>query len=357
MKKKIVSVLLAAAMALSVIGCGSKLSNDYVTVNQYKGLEVAQASETKISDEEVDKAIQSNLEAAAEKVSATDRAAEKGDWVNIDYTGYIGDTAFEGGTAEGADLELGSGSFIGANGDYAGFEDQIVGHSKGEEFDIEVQFPDSYAGSDVAGKVARFHIVLNDIFTKKAPELTDDWVKSNSKTAKTVDEYRKELKELMEKNIKDSQKAQLQTEVQKALLDEIEVKKYPEDAVKEQEKQMKDYYTQMAAMYGMEMKDFLSSYLQMTEDQFNEKVKESAQQTAAFDEAVDLIAEKQNLVPSDKEYEKKFKEYAEKAGTDDVDAYVESVGKDMLKSAILREAVLNYLVDNCVQVEQKDSSK
>ena len=89
-------------------------------------------------------------------------------------------------------------------------------------------------------------------------------------------------------------------------------------------------------------------------DIINSKVKESAQQTAAFDEAIKLIAEKQKLEPSEKEYKEKFKEYAEQAGAD-VDAYVEQVGEDVLKAAILRDAVLDYLVDNCVQVENSDS--
>ena len=192
-------MMLAAMVALSVVGCGSKtLSNDYVTVKQYKGLEVAQVEKVEVTDEQVEQSVQANLNAAAEKEPIKDRAAEKGDWVNIDYTGYIDDVAFEGGTATGSDLELGSGSFIGAEGGYAGFEDQIIGHSTGEEFDIEVKFSDSYPGTDVAGKVARFHIVLNEIYKQNIPELTDEWVASNSKTAKTADEYRKEVRKQIE---------------------------------------------------------------------------------------------------------------------------------------------------------------
>ena len=97
MKKRIVSMMLAAMVALSVVGCGSKtLSNDYVTVKQYKGLEVAQVEKVEVTDEQVEQSVQANLNAAAEKEPIKDRAAEKGDWVNIDYTGYIDDVAFEG---------------------------------------------------------------------------------------------------------------------------------------------------------------------------------------------------------------------------------------------------------------------
>ena len=330
MKKRIVSMMLAAMVALSVVGCGSKtLSNDYVTVKQYKGLEVAQVEKVEVTDEQVEQSVQANLNAAAEKEPIKDRAA-------------------------GSDLELGSGSFIGAEGGYAGFEDQIIGHSTGEEFDIEVKFSDSYPGTDVAGKVARFHIVLNEIYKQNIPELTDEWVASNSKTAKTADEYRKEVRKQIESSAETANETTLKSEIQEALLEEIDVKKYPKDAVEEQKKQMTDYYTQMAGLYGIELSEFITTYLQMTEDEFNSKVKESAQQTAAFDEAIKLIAEKQKLEPSEKEYKEKFKEYAEQAGAD-VDAYVEQVGEDVLKAAILRDAVLDYLVDNCVQVENSDS--
>ena len=195
---------------------------------------------------------------------------------------------------------------------------------------------------------------MNEIYKQNIPELTDEWVASNSKTAKTADEYRKEVRKQIESSAETANETTLKSEIQEALLEEIDVKKYPKDAVEEQKKQMTDYYTQMAGLYGIELSEFITTYLQMTEDEFNSKVKESAQQTAVFDEAIKLIAEKQKLEPSEKEYKEKFKEYAEQAGAD-VDAYVEQVGEDVLKAAILRDAVLDYLVDNCVQVENSDS--
>ena len=116
MKKRIVSMMLAAMVALSVVGCGSKtLSNDYVTVKQYKGLEVAQVEKVEVTDEQVEQSVQANLNAAAEKEPIKDRAAEKGDWVNIDYTGYIDDLIFKSGItalcsdkASASELQIGS---------------------------------------------------------------------------------------------------------------------------------------------------------------------------------------------------------------------------------------------------------
>lgn len=357
MKKKIIAIMLAAALAGTLPGCSSgEVSNEYVTVTQYKGLEVAQVEKTEVTDEQVEQAIQTNLQGTAEKVPVTDRAAEMGDWVNIDFTGYLDGVAFDGGTAQAQDLQLGAGGYIGASGDYAGFEDQIAGHQTGEEFDITVQFPDDYT-PDMAGKVADFHIVLNEIYTENIPELTDEWVKANIEGTDTVDQYRADLKMQMEEQAEQTVQAQLKNSVQTALMDKIEVEKYPEDTVNEQVQQMEDYYTQMASMYGVELPEFIETYLQTTEDDFHARIKETAQQTAALKEAVKLIAEKQKLVPSDKEYEEKIKEYAEQAGAEDVDAYKEQVGEDVLKDAILVDIVTDYLVEECVQVEESDTAE
>ena len=183
MKNRLVCIALAAAVAGTLAGCSGELSNEYVTVTQYKGLEVPQATATveEVTDEQVDQMIEGTLSTYAERKEVTDRAAQEGDIVNIDYTGYLDGEAFDGGSAEGADLELGSGSFIGATDDYAGFEEQIEGHNPGEEFDIQVQFPDPYTRNpDMSGAVADFHIVLNSITEENIPELTDEWVKENS---------------------------------------------------------------------------------------------------------------------------------------------------------------------------------
>ena len=356
MKKRVIEVLTAVLMTASLAGCGSgKLSNDYVTVNKYKGLEVTEVAKNEVSDDSVEQEIQSRLEAAAPEQDVTDRAAQSGDWVNIDYTGTLDGVAFDGGTATGYDLELGSGSFIGASGDYQGFEDQIVGHNTGEEFDITVQFPENYQSSDLAGKPANFHIVLNKIYQKVTPELTDEWVANNSESSKTVDEYKEEVKNSLQEQQDDSGNSQLKQEVQTALLDQIEVNKYPDGAVDEQVKQANDYYTQIAQMYGVELSDFITTYLKMTEDQFNKKIEDSAKQAVQLEEAVKLIAKKEKLEPSDKEYKEGMQEYADKAGAD-LDTYKEQVGEDVLKDAILRDKVLDYLVDNCVQVEQSDNN-
>lgn len=353
MKKKFAAVLIAAAIAVSAVGCsGGTLSNSYIKVNQYKGLEISQVEVTEVSDEYLDKTLQSRMSTYAEEVEVTDRAAEFGDWVNIDYTGYKDEVAFEGGTATGAPLELGSGTYIGAEGEYAGFEDQIVGHFTGEEFDITVQFPAAYQSEELAGSVAIFHIKLNKIYQRVVPELTDEWVLSNSQTAQTVEEYRDEIRKELEASNETSAREQMKYEIQNALVEQIEVKKYPKGEVEEQVQMVTVYYTRIAGLYGMEFGDYVSGYMGMTEEEFQKKANESAENTVALFQAAQLIAKKENLDLSEEEYQEEFKKYAENAGMEDADAYVEQVGGDSLRKTILFDIVMEYLADNCKQVEE-----
>ena len=247
---------------------------------------------------------------------------------------------------------LGSGSFIGANGDYQGFEDQIVGHNKGEQFDITVQFPDTYMNTEMAGKVAVFTITLNGIYTVDVPKLTDKWVKENSVEATTVKEYKKEIKEKIENQ-------QMYQNLLNALVDQIEVKKdLPKDKVKEQKEAIINQYESTAEYYQMELGDYLTQYMGMTEDQFKEKAQTVAENTVRNQMAVELLCEKKNLEPTDKEYEIGLKQYAALAGyrTDQIAEYEEKNGKENIEQSIMQEKAAKYLQKSCVQVEQEDET-
>ena len=196
MKKKLITLLTAGVLAVSLAGCSGELSNEYVTVKQYKGLEVAQVLPEDITDDDIDSEIQIRLQMSVKEETITDRPAQDGDMVDIDFTGTIDGEEFSGGSAEGYAFQLGSGAMIGATDDYKGFEEQIVGHNTGDEFDIQVQFPEDYSlNPDMSGVVADFHIVLNKIYTSEVPELTDEWVKENSEESETVDEYKEEIRQ------------------------------------------------------------------------------------------------------------------------------------------------------------------
>lgn len=357
MKKKILALAVGVLMAASLAGCSQGLSNKYITVDKYKGLEVPKVDTEKVTDKSVESVINSKLTSTATKEDVKDRAAKSGDTVNIDFKGSVDGKEFQGGSAEKQDLKLGSGQYIGPNGDYKGFEEQIVGHKAGDSFDITVQFPSNYTNKDMENKVAVFNTKLNSIAVEHVPELTDGWVKKNSKTSKTVEDYKKEVKKQLEDNNKKSAQNSLQKEVLDALLDQTHVKGYPEKEVDKQIKSINDYYQNMAKAYKLEFKDFIKQYLGVSEDDFNKQAKDAARMTVKTSMACELVAKKKNLIPSDKEYDKEIKKIASGAGFKNVQDFKKQVGEDVIKSTILQQKVVEYLADKCVQVEKPKTDK
>ena len=352
MKKKLGIFAASLLSAVLLAGCSnSKMSNDYITINRYEGLKIKEAAKTDITDNDVNKQIQSNLSAKAASKEVTDRAVENGDIVNIDYS-----SDFENGSDKGYDLEIGSNTFIGANGDCKGFEEQIIGHRIGETFDIKVQFPKDYQVTELRNAVKTFSIKINSISEKVVPELTDEWVAANSKDSKTVEEYKKEVKKALEEDKNSASKSKLRSEILAALLKNVEVKKYPDGKVDEQTANITNYYEDYAKRYGVEFSVFLKQQLGMTEKEFAKEAKKAAKQTVKQNIAVQLIADKKNLVPSDKEYKNAYKQLAKDQGYGSVDALKKAASENTLKDIILQQKVADYLLKSCTKVKATDSS-
>lgn len=355
MRKKLMVFTVAAAFAIALSGCGQggtkSASNEYVKINNYNQLQIEEVAVTEVTDDDVDTEINSYLEAATEQ-NEVDRAAKNGDVANIDYVGKVDGKEFDGGSYEGYDLELGSGTFIGANGDYKGFEDQIVGHKAGEKFDIKVKFPETYS-EELANKVATFTITLNQVKEKITPELDEAWVKENSEESKTVEEYKAEIKKQMEQSNEDDRKNTLQSRVLDALKDQIEIIEVPEEETEAVANQIRSTYEGYAAGYGMEFSDFLTQ-MGMTEEQFDAEVEEAAKNSAAVYLACELIAEKEKLTPSESEYQASYEEFATDNGYESVDEFLEDYDEENLKKIVLEEAVADYLVENAKQLSAEE---
>lgn len=349
MKKKLAAAALCIVMAGALTACGKELSNENLTIKQYKGLEVKQVEDTgEVTDAYVENTMNSYRGASLD----TEGTAKDGDTVRLDYVGKVDDVAFEGGTAQGAELELGSGAYIGANGDYKGFEEQIVGHDVGETFDIEVKFPSNYQNAEMADKVAVFTVTIKGIY----PDITDEWVTGVSEKSKTVEEFKKEIRENIENYNKERVQSQLRSEVMDALLSNVDVKELPSDEIDEEISQMNEYYESMAEQYDVEFAEFLTTYMGMDEEAYNEQAKKTAEQAVTRKIACDLIADKHKLVPSDKELEEEIKELAEQAGIEDIDEFKKVYGEDVIYNSILQRRVADYLVESCVQVEKDDTA-
>lgn len=349
MKKKMAALAAGAcAIAILVTGCSKEISNDYITVKQYKGVEVEKADPVAVTDEEVESYIQAQLEQNAESEEITDRAVETGDTATIDYEGKVDGVAFDGGTSTDYPLEIGSGTFI------PGFEDGIIGHNIGETFDVNVTFPAEYQSTDLAGKDAVFTVTIKSLSKSNVPELSDEFVKKVSKESATVEDYKKEVKSLLEENNKASAEETLVSNAWAVLMENVEVKKYPTEELQEMIKTIDSQYQQYAGMYGVEFDEFLETYMGMDEDTYNTQLSKAAKSQIQQEMVIELILEKEKLGLSDDELQKKYEEYAETYGYESVDAMIEDAKEEELKKMADREIVQKWVADNCKQVESKD---
>lgn len=348
MKKKFVALMVSACTVLALAGCGSKeISNDNIKISQYKGVEVDKVEVAKVTDEEVESSIQSTLEANKISTEVTDRAIQDGDVVTMDYVGKKDGVEFDGGSATDFSLTIGSGQFI------DGFETGLVGHTAGEVIDLPLKFPTEYQNAELAGADVVFTITIKSLAVETLPELNDEFVKSVSKKSKTVDEYKKEVKEQLKKTNQETADSTLEEEAWAAVIENTEVKKLPEDQVKKVTEQLKEQYQEMAKYYQMEFTEFLQSYMGMTEDDFTEQSKTAAESSVKQELIINLIAEKEKLAPSEKELKKAYEQMAEDYGFADVDKMKEAAKEEDLEKMVLQDRVKKYLVENCKQVEPK----
>lgn len=346
MKKRFVMAF-AGVLASSIIlaGCEASkgLETENVKITQYKEIEVdAVQKPEEVTDEAVEERIQVTLASKSETTEITDRPVESGDTANIDYVGKIDGEAFEGGSAEGYPLEIGSGAFI------PGFEDSIIGHSIGETFDWNGSFPEDYGNDDYAGKDVVFTITVNSISQSIVPELTDEFVNSVSDTSKNVKEYKAEVKKQLEKESKENYQNQLNSQVIQKVLENSEVLEYPEDEVEELRDETIEQSKMLAEYLNMEYEDYLQQNgvtVEEFEKQVENNVKENIKQTMV----IKAIAEKEKIKITDEIYEEQLKEMAEAYGYEDVDALKEAAEEEDLKDIVLNNLVIKWLAEHCIQ--------
>ena len=352
MKKKLfttIGFVLAAAMALTgLTGCGEDTNpysdlnlEDYLEVGKYKGVEVKEIDVT-VSKNEIGDEIVAALEAAA-----TDEKVKKGqpvenqDTVNIDYVGRIDGKEFEGGSAEGTDLVLGSGTFI------DGFEDGLVGHKVGEKgIELNLAFPLNYSSEELQGKDVVFTVDINSATRKVQPEYNLEFVKTQGDYEST-----EEYEDAVEKQLKASKKSEAlesqKTEIWSQVLEDTEVKKYPKDMVQhyidtysaqiDTIAEEKDYTREevMEQLYGI-----------TSEDVLQKQFKDSARLLVKQEMLIEYIAGKEGITYTDEEASE-LKENIESQGYDEemVEQQTGRTMKQYVHIELLYEKVQDFLLD------------
>ena len=260
-----------------------------VTLGQYKGVEVDKV-EVSVTDEEVEADLKQQQENNSRTV-VVERPVQDGDIAVIDYEGFIDGVAFEGGKGTDYELTLGSGTFI------PGFEEQIAGKKIGEEFDVNVKFPEEYHSEELKGKDAVFKVTLKGIKVKELPTLDDEFAKDVSEFD-TLDALKEDIKAKLTKEAENKTKAEIENRALEAAVEGAEID-LPECMVDNQVEKMLEDYAYRLKSQGIDMKMYLQ-YTQMTEDQLKEQMKPSAKQQVLGSLVLEKIAELEKPdVPTD----------------------------------------------------------
>ncbi len=351
MKKKLITAMLSVLMVLTAAACGKKGTSDlvylkdfdatnYVELGDYKNVEISVEKPT-VTDDEVERSIQYLLQSRSTKVPVTGRAAELGDVANIDYEGKLDGVAFEGGTAAGYDLILGSGSFI------PGFEDGVVGMEIGETKDLEISFPDPYKNNpDLSGKPVVFTVTLNSLSIQEPAELNDEFVAGlGLEECSNVEEFRQYLHDdLMERKT-----LQYEDDKANAIVGELEsnttYKTAPDGMVDRMKDTLLANVSVYAQAYGSDVGTYVSNIYGGTAEEYEETLRAQASLMAQRYIMLAAIAQKEGIFVSDEELEEQLKEEAENSGYQSVEDFKAEIDTEAYREYLLVEKMMDYLAE------------
>lgn len=368
MKKKIMVLLCLLCMAALLGGCGTaKKENsdkkndakdesqketekieynvdDYVELGEYKGLKV-ELGTYEVTDEDVKNEIEIILLSYPVYEDLDKDTVEDGDFVNIDYEGLKDGTAFNGGTAEGAVLEIGSNSFI------DGFEEGLIGAKVGEKVALDLTFPEDYQNEELAGQAVVFNVKVNKIVSKSDMTydmLNDEFVKTNlsSQGYQNVEEFKKGVKEELESG-KETTK---NTETQAALVQELKkackVNGFPEGLLEQKEQEyLEQFKSNLKMNFGMELEDYLKTS-NITEEQFDAQIEQYVTENLETQLIIEAIAKKENFGIDEKKFADYKKSVVEDFGYESEEALLEQYGEDYVRTVYLNEQIIKLLEEN-----------
>lgn len=305
-----------------------------VSLKSYKGIEVTKEVKA-VTDEDINTVIDSDRSRQSKTVDVEGRAVENGDIAVIDYEGFCDGVAFEGGKGEKYNLSIGSGNFI------PGFEEQIIGHNAGEEFDINVKFPEEYHSADLAGKDAIFKIVLHEIKANELPALDDEFAKDMG--FDDLEAYKNDVKAKLEtKNEKDAERS-VEEQIINALVENLEAEIPAAMFESETENFVRDYDSRLR-MQGLDLNTFMK-YTGQTLEGLREQFKPMAERQVKTRLALEKIVELEGISASDEEAAAEYENLAKAYGmsADEVKNYVEA---DAIKADLCVKKAVDFVKEN-----------
>lgn len=317
-----------------------------IEIGEYKGLK-AEKTAVKVDAAEVNAEVNAMAERNARMVSVEDRAAKKGDTVVIDFEGFTDGKAFEGGKAEGHSLVLGSGQFI------PGFEDQIIGKNIGDEFDVNVTFPEEYGAKELAGKEAVFKVKLHEIKVKELPAVDDEF-------AKDVSEFDtlKELKADLKKKALDRKKKAADEAVENALVQQIvdSIKgDIPEAMFENRLEQCVEDFAYRLQSQGLNLETYLK-YTNSNIDEFKKSFRPQAESQVKFRLALEKIVELENITSDEKDVEAEYEKLAKDYGVE-ADKVKNAIPAEELKKDIAVNKAIDLVKESAVITEAEPKAE
>ena len=306
-------------------------------IEGYKGIEVTKKS-TAVTDEDIDAEIKRVQEINSRVEVVSDRAVENGDIAVIDYEGFCDGVAFDGGKAENHELSIGSGQFI------PGFEEQIIGHNAGEEFDINVKFPEEYHSEDLKGKDATFKIKLHEIKAKELPELDDDFVKDISEFD-TVEEYKADIKAKLTETREKNADIDIDNQLIDVLAEKLEAEIPAEMNENEVNESINNFAYRLQSQ-GLNLDTYLK-YTGLTPDTLKDQFKGQAEKNVKVRLALETIVKLEGIEASDEEMEAEIEKLA-KAYEMPVENVKNIIAPEQLKLDITNEKAIKFVKENAV---------
>ena len=306
-------------------------------LGKYKGIEIEKI-EYNVTDEDIEHELGHMQEHNSRLISIEDRPVESGDIATIDFEGFVDGKAFEGGKAEGHELEIGSNTFI------PGFEDQIIGMKIDEEKDIQVKFPDEYFSKDLAGKDATFKVKVHEIKKKELPKLDDEFAKDVSEFD-TLKELKEDIKQKQQKQNNEKAKYETQEAVMKAVCENVKVE-IPSGMVEmEVENALKDM-EQRLSYQGLK----LEQYLQMmgkTQEDLKKEYEPQAIEGIKSRLALEAVIKAEKIEATNEDIDEKLKEMAKNYGKENDEEFMKNENvRKYIKEGLASEKALEFLVKN-----------
>lgn len=349
MKKRFNLLVIGLSILLLATGCQKKGNSelgydldDHLKLGKYKGVEVA-VGELEVTDDDVEDAINYYMSLNAEEVEVKDRAVKDGDIVNIDFEGFRDGVAFEGGAGTDFNLTIGSNQFI------EGFEEKLIGTKTGDKVELNLTFPETYHAEEMRGKEVVFKVTVNAIKEINLPVLTDEYVIENT-DYDTVDAYKQSIREELETQYKEDINSTKMNDVYTAILEDSEIKSYPDVLIDEYKASLKEEFNYYASISGIELEAFLNQYYQMTLEQFEVEAQTYAENRASLEMILQAIIDKENIKLSNDEYQEGIEKYFTELGITTEEQLFEYVTEDEIRKNLLLEKAFEFISDSAIEL-------